>query len=142
FLEDIAAAVEARHYPGKIGTRSAGLVESIGSAVRFTMVVLGINLLVLLPFLVLLVIFAPLAALLMICVNGYLLGREYFELVAVRHLPSKEANALRSKFSGRVWFAGICMAAPLSIPLLNLIVPVLGVATITHQFHRLRSGTT
>ena len=35
------------------------------------------------------------------------------------------------------WLAGTLMAAPLSIPLVNLLVPVLGVATFTHLFHRL-----
>jgi uncharacterized protein involved in cysteine biosynthesis len=39
--------------------------------------------------------------------------------------------------SGKVWLAGILMAAPLSIPLVNLVIPVLGVATFTHLFHRL-----
>ena len=30
------------------------------------------------------------------------------------------------------------MAAPLSIPLVNLLMPVLGAATFTHLFHRLQ----
>jgi hypothetical protein len=32
------------------------------------------------------------------------------------------------------------MAAPLSIPVVNLLVPVLGVATFTHIFHRLAAA--
>ena len=38
-----------------------------------------------------------------------------------------------------VWAAGILMALPLSIPLMNLVVPILGVATFTHIFHQLRA---
>ena len=32
------------------------------------------------------------------------------------------------------------MAAALTIPIMNLVIPLLGVATITHQFHRLWRG--
>jgi hypothetical protein len=32
------------------------------------------------------------------------------------------------------------MAVPLSVPVLNLVVPVIGVAVFTHQFHRLAPG--
>jgi len=36
-----------------------------------------------------------------------------------------------------VWLAGFLMAVPLSLPLFNLLVPVLAVATFTHLVHRL-----
>ena len=48
-----------------------------------------------------------------------------------------KASALRRKNAARIWIAGIAMAIPMSVPVLNLIVPVLGVAVFTHQFHRL-----
>ena len=137
FLEDIATAVEARHYPNLPRPRKSGFAEALGAAVRFTLLVIAINLLALIPYLILLVVFPPLSIALVYAINGYLLGREYFELVAQRHLPAKEANALRRKNGLRTWFAGVCMAVPLTIPVMNLIVPVLGVATITHQVHRL-----
>ena len=140
YLEEIAAAVEAKHYPSLPPARSVGLVESLGGSLRFLAVMIGVNLIALLPYLILLLLAAPLAYLLGIAINGYLLGREYFELVAARHVPSREARALRSKHWTRTWFAGICMTVPLSIPIMNLLVPVLGVATITHQVQRLRKG--
>ena len=68
--------------------------------------------------------------------NGFLLGREYFQMVAMRHLGRQDAQEMRRRFSGRVWLAGIFMAAPLSVPILNLFVPLVGVATFTHLFHR------
>jgi len=40
----------------------------------------------------------------------------------------------------QIWIAGTLMAAPLSIPLVNLLIPLLGAATFTHMFHRL-NGT-
>ena len=70
-------------------------------------------------------------------VNGWLLGREYFTLVATRRIGRERAKALRAQNSGRIWLAGILMAAPLSVPLVNLVIPVLGVATFTHLFHRM-----
>ncbi|MDW4551099.1 hypothetical protein R5H32_17185 [Defluviimonas sp. D31] len=45
--------------------------------------------------------------------------------------------SFRKRHSGRLWVAGMMMAAPLSLPLVNLVVPVLGPATVTHLFHRL-----
>jgi uncharacterized protein involved in cysteine biosynthesis len=72
-------------------------------------------------------------------VNGFLLGREYFQLVAMRRLGRAGAAALGRRHTGRVWLAGTAMAVPLSVPVLNLLVPVVGVAVFTHQFHRLAS---
>ena len=70
-------------------------------------------------------------------INGYLLGREYFTMVAMRRLGRTGARILRRQHRVSIWLAGTLMAAPLSVPLLNLIIPVLGAATFTHLFHRL-----
>jgi uncharacterized protein involved in cysteine biosynthesis len=70
-------------------------------------------------------------------VNGFLLGREYFTLVAQRRLSPEDAKAMRRRNRWRIWLAGTLMAAPLSLPLVNLVIPVLGVATFTHLFHQL-----
>ena len=107
------------------------------SAIKFFFVVIGVNLLALIPYLIFLIFFGPLALLVAYAVNGYLLGREYFELVGARRMAPKDVANLRSKNGNRTWLAGSLMAAALSIPIMNLIIPVLGVATITHQFHRL-----
>lgn len=140
FLDEVAEAVEARHYPGLPPPREAGLMANLGNALRFAGVVIVANLLALILYLVA----GPLAPLVFYAVNGYLLGREYFELVAARHLGFREAVAFRRRHWARAWAAGTLMAIPLTIPVMNLFVPVLGVATITHQFHRLwpAKGTT
>jgi uncharacterized protein involved in cysteine biosynthesis len=54
-------------------------------------------------------------------------------------MPKTEVAAMRRRNRGKLWLAGTLMAAPLSIPVVNLLVPVLGVATFTHIFHRLAS---
>lgn len=79
----------------------------------------------------------PLAPVIFWMVNGYLLGREYFTLVALRRLGRERAEALRRRHALRIWLLGTAMTVPLSLPLLNLIVPLIGVAVFTHQFHRL-----
>jgi uncharacterized protein involved in cysteine biosynthesis len=133
FLEDVAEAVEARHYPALPPARPPGFFANLANALRFGAVVVFVNLLAL----VLYLFSGPLAPLVFYAVNGYLLGREYFELVAARHMPLREAVALRRRHWLRAWAAGTLMAIPLTIPIMNILVPVLGVATVTHQFHRL-----
>lgn len=133
FLEEVAEAVEARHYPGLPPANPPGLAANLLNAVRFAGVVVVVNLLGL----VLYLFAGPLAPVVFYAVNGYLLGREYFELVAARHMGFGPAVAFRRRHWARAWAAGTLMAVPLTIPLVNLLVPVLGVATVTHQFHRL-----
>ena len=135
FVEDVAAAVEARHYPHLPPTRPMPLFETLRQAINFLGLVIAVNILALFlyPFA------GPFSPLVFWGVNGFLLGQEYFTLVALRHLPMAEARALRRRNVGRIWLAGSLMAAPLSVPLLNLVIPVLGVATFTHLFHRVMS---
>jgi CysZ protein len=133
FLEDVAEAVEARHYPALPPARPPGLIANLGNALRFGAIVVVANLLALVVYL----FSGPLAPLVFYAVNGYLLGREYFELVAARHMPLGDAAALRKRHWLRAWAAGTLMAIPLTVPIMNILVPVLGVAVVTHQFHRL-----
>jgi uncharacterized protein involved in cysteine biosynthesis len=133
FLEDVVDAVEDRHYPGLPPARLQGPVEALVQSVNFLGLVIAVNAAALLiyPFV------GPAIPLVFWSVNGFLLGREYFTMVAQRRLPKAEVTRLRRQNRGRLWLAGALMAAPLSIPVANLLVPVLGVATFTHLFHRL-----
>ena len=131
FLDDIAEKVEQKHYPGDRPGTAVPIGPSLFVALQFALVILLVHL-TMLPFLLF-----GLGAIGMVIGNAYLLGREYFNQVALRRLPRKDAHALRRRHRMRIWFAGVLMAIPLSVPLLNLIIPILGVATFTHQFHRL-----
>jgi uncharacterized protein involved in cysteine biosynthesis len=135
FLEDIADAVEARHYPGLPPVTPVRLGDSLVDSLNFLGLVIAANVLAL----VLYIFAGPFIPVVFWAVNGWLLGREYFTLVATRRLGREGAKALRAQNSGRIWLAGILMAAPLSVPLVNLVIPVLGVATFTHLFHRMAS---
>jgi uncharacterized protein involved in cysteine biosynthesis len=133
FLEDIADAVEDRHYPGLPPVTPVRLGDSLVDSLNFLGLVIAANVLAL----VLYIFAGPFIPVVFWAVNGWLLGREYFTLVATRRLGREGAKALRARNSGRIWLAGILMAAPLSVPLVNLVIPVLGVATFTHLFHRM-----
>lgn len=133
FLERVADAVEDRHYPDLAPARPQGLLNGLIGSVNFCGVLVIVNTLALIGYL-----FAgPLAPALFWGLNGYLLGREYFQTVAARRLDRSAAKALRKANAGTIWLAGCLMAAPLSLPFVNLVIPVLGVATFTHIFHRL-----
>lgn len=133
FLEDVAAAVEARHYPNLPSAVPVPIWDNLLDSFNFFMLLIGVNVVAILlyPFA------GPFIPVVFWAVNGFLLGREYFTLVAMRRLGRQGAKALRGKHAGKIWVAGTLMAAPLSIPIVNLLVPVLGAATFTHFYHRL-----
>ena len=82
--------------------------------------------------------FPPLYLLVFYSVNGYLLGREYFELVAYRRLDERAADALRRACRGRVMLAGVAMTFMLTIPVFNLVAPIAATAFAVHLFEALR----
>jgi len=133
FVESVVDAVEEVHYPWLPPVAALPFGDVVVASINFAGLVIGVNLLGLLiyPFA------GPFAPLVFWSVNGFLLGREYFTLVAERRLGRVGARTLRRKYASTVWLAGFLMAVPLSLPLFNLLVPVLAVATFTHLVHRL-----
>ncbi|MEM1313859.1 MAG: EI24 domain-containing protein [Pseudomonadota bacterium] len=132
FLEEIAAAVEARHYPGLPETPSLGFGEILKDGLLFTGALILANLLAFLvyPFA------GPFAPFVFLGVNAWLLGRQYFELAAARRIGTGPARALRRTQFAAVWSGGLLMALGLTIPVVNLAIPVLGAAAFTHAYHR------
>jgi len=133
FLDEVAQAVEDRHYPA-LGPASA---VPIPDAIRDTLTFLGILIAANIAAWALYLAVPPFAPLIFWGLNGFLLGREYFTLAAIRRVGRIEAARLRRKHLPTIWAAGILMALPLTIPLVNVLIPVLGAATFTHIFHRL-----
>ena len=135
FLDEVAQAVEARHYPHLPKQTATKLQDQILVGIRF----LGILLLANIGALVLSMIVPLLAPFVFWATNGYLMGREYFQMAAMRRMPRAQAQELFQRHQGSIWTAGILMAIPMSIPLVGLFIPILGAATFTHQFERLRA---
>ena len=131
FLDEVAQAVEDRHYPHLPKVARVPFGDALVDTLNFLGVLVAANLLAL----VLYVMMPPLAPFIFWGVNGFLLGREYFTLAAMRRLGREGARALRAEHAGTIWMAGVLMAIPLSVPLVNLLIPIIGAATFTHIFH-------
>jgi CysZ protein len=127
FLDDVAEVVERTDYPDDPPGRAVSALRSLVLAIRFFGVVILGNIAALL---LLLVPGINIAA--FFIVNGYLLGREFFEFAAMRFRPEAEARALRKKHSVTVFLAGLVIAAVLAVPLLNLLTPLFAAAMMVH----------
>ena len=129
FLESVARIVEARHYPDLGKAPGLPLWTGIGSSLRFLVLVIGANVLLLLLW------FAPpVYPIGYLLVNGFLLGREYFELVALRRLGPPAARSLRVAHQGELLLAGIAFTFLLTLPVVNLVIPILATAVMVHRF--------
>ncbi len=136
--DQIATAVEEEYYPNRPGTRRVSVGETIASAAKLTLMMIIINLLALFPYLLLLFLSAGTGTLaLFIAINGYLLGREYFEMVAIRHVDRHAAKEARVTHSGKVFMVGALIAGMFLVPFLNILAPILGAAIMTHIVHQL-----
>lgn len=133
FLDEVADAVEEVHYPHLSQAPRASFADGLRDSIAFLGVLIGANLLAVVAYLIV----PPAAPVIFLLMNGYLLGREYFQLVAMRRLGRDGAKVARSRHGVKIWMAGTLMAVPLTVPVVNLLIPILGAATFTHLYHRL-----
>ncbi|WP_322786497.1 sulfate transporter family protein [Afifella pfennigii] len=133
FLDEIAEVVEAQHYPGEPAGRPLPLLEGIVTTLQFTAVVVAVNL-VALP----LVLFLGSGVVIFFIANGYLLGREYFDLAARRFHDRRTAKVLRLRHSGRIFLAGLLIAGFTAVPILNLLAPLFATAFMVHVHKRIQ----
>jgi CysZ protein len=132
YLDDIANQVERVYYPSDPPGREQPTFAAIGVGLKFFLVVLMVNLVALFLLLV------PGINLIAFYIgNGYLLGREYFEMVAMRHLPPEAARRLRKANLGYVSVAGLIIAGLASVPVLNLLTPLFATAFMVHIYKSL-----
>ncbi|MDP1752124.1 MAG: EI24 domain-containing protein [Reyranella sp.] len=137
FLEKIADIVEGEHYPQLGQARGIPVWAGIRSGVVFLLILVALNL-VLLPFYLVALFIAGLGAVLFYGANGWLTGREYYEQVALRRLGPADVKAWRKANAGVLWLTGIAIVFLGTVPILNLIVPVLGVAAMVHVAQSLK----
>ena len=127
FLETICRAVEVRYYPEMAPPRDQSIWEGVWTGLRFAAIIIVFNLLFLPAF-----IFLPGIAYWLL--NGILLGREYYELVAFRRLAPRDAARLRRQRRPALFTGGIVIAVVASIPVINLLLPLFGTAFMLHIF--------
>jgi uncharacterized protein involved in cysteine biosynthesis len=132
FGDEIAEQVEREHYPfdppGVAPPLGRAILEGVKTAALAIVVYL-----VCAPFL----LFAGFGVVLFFVATAWLLGREYFELAAMRFHPVAEAKALRRRHGGTVFVAGLFIAGFVAIPIVNLATPLFGTAFMVHMHKRL-----
>jgi uncharacterized protein involved in cysteine biosynthesis len=138
FVERVAAGVEALDYPGRSAPRRQPIREALTMGLRLTLLSVALNL-AMLPIYVLL---PGVNVFVFLALNGYLLGREYFEMVASRRLDIAAITTMRHRFAGRIFFAGTLIAGMFVLPFVNLIAPVVATAFMVHVFEGLSARTT
>lgn len=135
FLDDIAKVVEETNYPHEAPGTPLPVGEAIWTAVKFAFVVIGANLLALF-----LLLIPGVNLVIFMVVNGYLLGREYFELAALRLRPVHEVKALRRQYKFKIFLGGLIIAGLLAVPIVNLLTPLFATAMMVHM-HKMLTGS-
>jgi len=133
FLDDVAEVIEKRDYPADRPGTSMPLGEAMLSSLKFFGIVVVGNIVALLLLLV-----PGVNIVAFFLVNGYLLGREFFEFAAMRFRSPDEARLFRSRHAGTVFVAGLVIAAFLAIPFVNLLTPLFAAGLMVH-LHKMLS---
>ncbi len=134
FLERIVGAVEAAHYPHLPTVTEQELSQALAGAAKFLAIMIAANLFALLFLL------TPLFPFVFYAANGYLVGREFFEMVAVRRVRLDEARALRKTHNAALFTIGVVFALMLTVPIINLLTPIIATATMVHLFEAWRDA--
>jgi len=132
FADEIAAEVERSHYPNEPAGMAVPPARALIEGVKTALLAVAVYL-VAVPFL----LFAGFGVVIFFFATAFLLGREYFELAAMRFHPPADAKRLRKMHRGTVFLAGLFIAAFVSIPIVNLATPLFGVAFMVHLHKRL-----
>tara|TARA_R110002126_G_scaffold135409_3_gene279545 strand:+ start:2254 stop:2976 length:723 start_codon:yes stop_codon:yes gene_type:complete len=128
FIDAIADDIEQKHYPNDPPGKPMPLGDAITHSLKFLFVILLGNL-----FALLLLLVPGVNLIAFFVVNGYLLGREYFEFAALRHHSKQDARKIRQRYSSQIFFAGLVIAGFLSVPLLNLLTPFFAAGMMVHM---------
>jgi len=132
FSDEIAELVEREHYPNDPHGVALPLVRATVEGIKAALLAILIYLCAV-PFL----LFAGIGAVIFFVATAYVLGRQYFELAAMRFHPVADAKALRRANGGTVFVAGLLIAAFVSIPIINFATPLFGMAFMVHIHKRL-----
>ena len=135
FVDEVADAVEREHYPAEPPGRALPFLRALIEGLSFAALALVVYLCAL-PF----ILFAGLGVIILFLANSYLLGREYFELAAMRFRAPREAKALRKTNAVYIFLAGMFIALFVSIPVVNLATPIFAMAFMVH-IHKKLSGS-
>jgi CysZ protein len=131
FADGIGAQVEREYFPADPPGTALPLTLALWEGFKTALMALGIYL-VAVPFL----LFAGFGAVIFFLATAYILGREYFELAAMRFRPPAEAKLLRKRNAALVYVGGLFITAFVSIPIVNLATPIFAMALMVHMHKR------
>ena len=137
-LENIASAVEARHYPNLPPISNPPLFSSLVISGKFLALLLVLNI-----GLLFLLFTGPVYLVLYYLINGYLISREFFDLVALRRLNLARSRVLQKRFKYHLIFLGTIFVFLMKVPIVNLLVPIIATATMVHlvEYWRAKDGS-
>ena len=132
FVDDVGDLVEREYYPAEEPGVALPLGIAMTEGVKTALLTILVYL-VALPF----VFVAGAGFLVFFVATAWLLGKQYFELAAMRFRPPAEAKLMRKDNAATVFTAGALIAAFVSIPIVNLATPLFGMALMVHMHKRL-----
>ena len=136
FDNTVADVIEHQDYP-QLPPATGPFWPTILSDVAFSLKAIGLNILCI-PF-----YFIPLVNVAVYyLLNGYLLGTQFFRIVAGRRATPTEAAVMIKKAYYAILTIGIAISFFSTIPVLNLVAPFVGIAAMLHLFHTLRGTPT
>ena len=132
FADEIGAEVERENYPADPPGRALPLWLASWEGAKTALLALVIYLCAM-P----LMLFLGFGAVIFFLATAYILGREYFELAAMRLRPPAEAKLMRKRHAMTVYLGGLFIAGFVSIPIVNLATPLFAMALMVHTHKRL-----
>jgi CysZ protein len=136
FIDSIARAVERRWYPGLAPAVGASIMSQIWLGLALGLRILLLNILALLCVLLI----PGIGLVLGWAIAAYGLGRGLFMAVALRRMPRGAAEMVYRRARWVVLAQGAAMALAGTVPLLNLLIPVIGTAAMVHVLDRAIGG--
>jgi CysZ protein len=128
YLNRIATSVERRFYPWLPPPKGASLLEQAWDGMAVAIKVLALNAVAL----VLAIVLPGIGFVLGWMIAAYAIGRGLFVAVAMRRMPRALAESLYRTSRGIVLAQGGILALAAYIPIMNLLIPIVGVAAMVH----------
>ncbi len=133
FQETVIHRVELAYYPEALRKEPPKFWPDVRHDIKFTLWALFLNIIILPLY------FFGIGFIASIILNGYLLGREFFESAAGYHLGKPQAKAISTQNRFVIFLGGLVITLMALIPFLNLFVPIIAVVWMVHVYHKLQS---
>ncbi|MCA3408548.1 MAG: EI24 domain-containing protein [Roseomonas sp.] len=131
FTDSLSGAVERRHCPGLAAPSGASALAQAGYGVWFGVKLLALQMLLLPLF------FIPfLGALLALLISAHGLGAGLLREVALRRMNLAHSRIAWQRLRWQGWMLGLALALMAMVPVLNLFVPIIGIAAAAHLLIR------